>query len=155
MSITSQFQSTLPVWGGTVQPIHNGVNYHEISIHPPRVGRDKQLNKKIMKRGIFQSTLPVWGGTGNGRRGWRRRGYFNPPSPCGEGLGQFSFSIVWTLFQSTLPVWGGTISSIMSGFVTIIFQSTLPVWGGTGTGFDRRNVLFYISIHPPRVGRDV
>ena len=41
----------------------------------------------LAKKGAFQSTLPVWGGT-------RWQGYdisfahcFNPPSPCGEGLG--------------------------------------------------------------------
>ena len=34
------------------------------------------------------------------------------------------------------------------------FQSTLPVWGGTGQGRPIGATLD-ISIHPPRVGRDV
>ena len=147
----------------------------------------------------FQSTLPVWGGTpfslvtvskifyfnppspcGEGLARlallWRRMANFNPPSPCGEGRHFQSQGIRVGKFQSTLPVWGGTsdkISKIRSGFE---FQSTLPVWGGTrpdaacsckqfqfqstlpvwgGTGlFVALALVFVISIHPPRVGRD-
>ena len=79
------FQSTLPVWGGTVQRLYYqqySENFNppspcgeghlpsllplyliKISIHPPRVGRDawlRSLNRQARK---FQSTLPVWGGT--------------------------------------------------------------------------------------------
>ena len=55
-------------------------------------------------------------------------------------------------FQSTLPVWGGTEIIIPpEGYV--LFQSTLPVWGGTELlAYGDANQ--YISIHPPRVGRD-
>ena len=56
-------------------------------------------------------------------------------------------------FQSTLPVWGGTAEEMVS-IKDIAFQSTLPVWGGTkitiSNSFSQR-----ISIHPPRVGRDL
>ena len=34
-----------------------------ISIHPPRVGRDRHPVPKRCRRWSFQSTLPVWGGT--------------------------------------------------------------------------------------------
>ena len=34
-----EFQSTLPVWGGTIRK-HGGYVAGQISIHPPRVGRD-------------------------------------------------------------------------------------------------------------------
>ena len=57
---TTQFQSTLPVWGATAAAV--GLPFPV----------------------IFQSTLPVWGATAisgsSRRRGW----YFNPRSPCGE-----------------------------------------------------------------------
>ena len=177
MSITSQFQSTLPVWGGTatlVTVLHAGTT--------------------------FQSTLPVWGGTGRnlsiqpnsryfnppspcgeGRStlfpGSKISKNFNPPSPCGEGLGngsdtrsgwKFQSTLpVWggtrtlddiaerfDVFQSTLPVWGGTLCGYGSIAGELAFQSTLPVWGGTHVFF----LLFrrgHISIHPPRVGRDL
>ena len=52
-----------------------------------------------------------------------------------------------------LPVWGGIC--ILSGAIRSLgFQSTLPVGGGTCVfGQDIGHVL--ISIHPPRVGRDL
>ena len=57
-----KFQSTLPVWGGTKRQKFNPDRYN-ISIHPPRVGRDKWRKDKKGLGFIFQSTLPVWGGT--------------------------------------------------------------------------------------------
>ena len=152
MSITSQFQSTLPVWGGTgpcaelqfmtgkfqsTLPVWGGTlsgstarTHTLISIHPPRVGRDMMILLKVGRAKEFQSTLPVWGGTH----------LF------------FSF-FVGSRFQSTLPVWGGTGTAgypekvyphfnppspcgegrvfTRSPRSSAIFQSTLPVWGGT------------------------
>ena len=35
-----------------------------------------------------------------------------------------------------------------------MFQSTLPVWGGTDDAIVCENAWVYVSIHPPRVGRD-
>ena len=85
--------------------------------------------------------------------GWQGPGrYFNPPSPCGEGLPGGGLGTCIVVFQSTLPVWGGT-SSIRNCRRTSAFQSTLPVWGGTiSTGQLLLDTI--ISIHPPRVGRD-
>ena len=101
-----EFQSTLPVWGGTRAPTEST---------PPAV---------------FQSTLPVWGGT------------------CSAA--NFLLS---ARFQSTLPVWGGTRDAVIYG-LSRIFQSTLPVWGGT-MPISSPTLSGLISIHPPRVGRDV
>ena len=124
-----QFQSTLPVRGGTrfTAFVLAAVR---ISIHPPRVGRDFQSFDLLGAFIQFQSTLPVWGGTwcfGNVRCAVDD---FNPPSPCGEGRESFTKTLKKFLFQSTLPVWGGT----------------------------RQSCFFccscLISIHPPRVGRD-
>ena len=100
------FQSTLPVWGGTV---------HDL------VGRQAVL---------FQSTLPVWGGTVRAHAVSKPHLHFNPPSPCGEGLLPDVFADVFIQFQSTLPVWGGT-QLFLPGETGFLFQSTLPVWGGT------------------------
>ena len=55
------FQSTLPVWGGTGGRRAEALE-RAISIHPPRVGRDREPICCIS--------------SGN---------HFNPPSPCGEG----------------------------------------------------------------------
>ena len=56
---------------------------------------------------------------------------FNPPSPWGEGL-----------------------PFVLTYVATCGFQSTLPVGGGTEDFAPEANTL-YISIHPPRGGRDV
>ena len=57
----------------------------KISIHPPRVGRDRPPGRR---------TLTIRN--------------FNPPSPCGEGLMILLKVGRAKEFQSTLPVWGGT-----------------------------------------------
>ena len=86
--------------------------------------------------------------------GWQGPGrYFNPPSPCGEGHSFFVPPSVFFVFQSTLPVWGGTGSGRWRPAPPPGFQSTLPVWGGTSR-FSIFSGFCFISIHPPRVGRD-
>ena len=84
------FQSTLPVWGGTFRH-RPTVSVDDISIHPPRVGRDEvpikflcyviisihppRVGRDFLSTQIgiwlpkFQSTLPVWGGTNSGSTG--------------------------------------------------------------------------------------
>ena len=82
--ILRQFQSTLPVRGGTVRywamyidgvfqstlPVRGGTARHKclretrgISIHPPRAGRDAASQVGKTEFELFQSTLPVRGGT--------------------------------------------------------------------------------------------
>ena len=79
-----QFQSTLPVWGGTGSSLEI-TSEIEISIHPPRVGRDTDFHRVLALCLGFQSTLPVWGGTRVGALTPHPGCDFNPPSPCGEG----------------------------------------------------------------------
>ena len=59
-----RFQSTHPVWGGTLSAPTLGADV-PISIHPPRVGWDPRPWPKP-----------------------RSPGHFNPPTPCGVGRGQ-------------------------------------------------------------------
>ena len=102
-----RFQSTLPVGGGTrrqVGTVAMGDNFNppspwgegqgkvfitisqsDISIHPPRGGRDIYRNPQH-----------------------QRHQDFNPPSPWGEGRGFLMDFQAFTKFQSTLPVGGGT-----------------------------------------------
>ena len=56
------FQSTRPVWGAT-RVDHLQGRTIEISIHAPRVGRDKRQPRKARLPREFQSTRPVWGAT--------------------------------------------------------------------------------------------
>ena len=79
---------------------------NDISIHPPRGGRD--ISSTVSREtNIFQSTLPVGGGTRTNLKLYRVK-----------------------KFQSTLPVGGGTIIKYYQD-KTRLFQSTLPVGGGT------------------------
>ena len=81
------FQSTLPVWGATLEKFRTSMEFW-----------------------AFQSTLPVWGATPSLRPPRVPKGDFNPRSPCGErqpGKGGLPGA---PGFQSTLPVWGATFS---------------------------------------------
>ena len=95
------------------------------------MGRDDRLNSMSAQGQVFQSTRPVWGAT------------------------SFSqMSSMLKIFQSTRPVWGATFVFVHPVSQSDIFQSTRPVWGATSH-------IFYhfweatISIHAPRVGRDM
>ena len=125
-----------------------------ISIHAPRVGRDSRPLMSLTMTLSFQSTRPVWGAT------------------------RFVLQLCQAVrqFQSTRPVWGATSGSEMLSAM-LIFQSTRPVWGATTPcrthgaaagnfnprapcGARRRHVQSEpgntcISIHAPRVGRDL
>ena len=182
------FQSTRPAWGATRSQELRRCQ-HMISIHAPRVGRDKSRRKCWARsshfnprapRGArpwppwdcgrcpgFQSTRPAWGATkrreeqrradeisihaprvGRDRRGLRPRrthNNFNPraPTPAGRRAG----------FQSTRPALGATPAALVEiGFLS--FQSTRPAWGATAD-FIRGTKSAQISIHAPRVGRDL
>ena len=58
----NEFQSTRPVWGATTRKLSN-VQRAKISIHAPRVGRDRMYVHLPMRHNQFQSTRPVWGAT--------------------------------------------------------------------------------------------
>ena len=168
----SPFQSTHPVWGGTVhtKPIAPGGS---ISIHPPRVGWDLMLHRRslgkiisihpprvgwdrLLLRREYYGTISIH----PPRVGWDRRnvgGYrgnihFNPPTPCGVGPTSRSSPTSFTIFQSTHPVWGGTRPGPSCwGWSRISIHPPRVGWDLTAwvTGMSLE-----ISIHPPRVGWD-
>ena len=101
------FQSTLPVWGGT------GVGFaphglRDISIHPPRVGRDSSFFIFLFFGCGFQSTLPVWGGTTQLELPETSKGISIHPPRVGRDYRTIIRIGNNFRFQSTLPVWGGT-----------------------------------------------
>ena len=73
--------------------------------------------------------------------------YFNPPSPCGEGL----LYLVDSLDHCRISIHPPRVGRDLSHFVTISafypFQSTLPVWGGTPIGFPL--LAACINFNPP------
>ena len=65
------------------------------------------------------------------RRAWHSPSHFNPPAPCGAGQDVGHLAVILRGFQSTRPVRGGTIN------VQLVMT------------------MIFISIHPPRAGRDI
>ena len=78
---------------------------------------------------------------------------FNPRAPCGARPCATRVSFNCSIFQSTRPVWGATTMIVCQRMVDG-FQSTRPVWGATITA-KRLQQRRGISIHAPRVGRDL
>ena len=123
------FQSTRPAWGATFNPLLL-IRPQGVSIHAPRVGRD--LSRSAMRS---------------------QRSSFNPRAPCGARLRDALDDAGFAPFQSTRPVWGAT-SGCRPSSRRSSFQSTRPVWGATPQLFFLPKE-YLISIHAPRVGRDL
>ena len=95
----------------------------------------------------------MWGATGVDYVIEQGTTDFNPRAPCGARRWMKTSDGGMHIFQSTRPVWGATTRALI---VTPrwLFQSTRPVWGATGKRRSDCKVNF-ISIHAPRVGRDL
>ena len=125
----------------------------QISIHPPRAGRDLPSNSELMRAAIyFNPPAPC----GAGRTTTLLCGlpiYFNPPAPCGAGQYILQPAQVNVKFQSTRPVRGGTEERIR--LETLLGISIHPPRAGRDVAIiDQALKLLSISIHPPRAGRD-
>ena len=145
-----KFQSTRPVRGGTrkrgfairkanisIHPPRAGRDRigravtvrSAISIHPPRAGRDS-IDRKASIEELISIHPPRAGRDNTLLRGALNVKDFNPPAPCGAGQW---FRLNWEVtmaFQSTRPVRGGTTGRRRYS-AEWTFQSTRPVRGGT------------------------
>ena len=150
---TSSFQSTLPAWGETrlliegdgddidfnpLSPhgerhglLQHGHAFQLISIHSPRMGRDQMERGIAGRKTDFNPLSPHGERPLEAYAGADGGGDFNPLSPHGERQRR-NCTFRWTRS----------------------FQSTLPAWGETGDR-GRVTVSTLISIHSPRMGRDV
>ena len=124
----------------------------QISIHSPRMGRDRVLFLPGKRRGRFQSTLPAWGETYAVGARVRYGGIsIHSPRMGRDGILRFLRRRIQR-FQSTLPAWGETRAAaprrrrrnfnplsphgerrrtMQQNYETERFQSTLPAWGET------------------------
>ena len=129
LDILASFQSTRPVWGAT------GTEQYEcrpggVSIHAPRVGRDRRRR---------QSELDI------------RR--FNPRAPCGARHAITGTLSGGQMFQSTRPVWGATRALYHSTIPHYVSIHAPRV--GRDSNWDETTAVTGVSIHAPRVGRDL
>ena len=113
-----------------------------ISIHSPRMGRDRPQPPAARPSQDFNPLSPH-GERPVGCQLRGRRGNFNPLSPHGERLLSRRERRGRDRFQSTLPAWGETGGAGRAGN-SAEFQSTLPAWGETGRQGDaqRQDVDF-------------
>jgi len=125
------FQSTLPVWGET------GVDYlrrvlEKISIHSPRVGRDQYYTDSI----------------------YRYR-HFNPLSPCGERRRSITSATCENLHFNPLSPCGERPVVCGKGCLRHPYFNPLSPCGERLQHERDTGYIHYISIHSPRVGRDL
>ena len=116
-------------------------------------GERPPCQQPVMTLLLFQSTLPVWGETGADPLFPGSPAHFNPLSPCGERRAMRSMGHGARNFNPLSPC-GERPNIIIQHYVVMLFQSTLPVWGETSNKLDMR-MSIAISIHSPRVGRDL
>ena len=147
------FQSTLPVWAATDEPVEETTAEKYISIHAARVGSDRALcdvaytiylisihaarvgsdyrpARQFATKPVFQSTLPVWAATGRIEGKRRTPDDFNPRCPCG----QRHFYSVNIDLDEKISIHAARVGSDNNG--------------------SRRFVYIIISIHAARVGSD-
>ena len=170
----TEFQSTRPVWGATVSTsmvyqtagisIHaprvgrdRGQSVHhvdsDISIHAPRVGRDQCSTVPFIVQQNFNPRAPCGARLFSGKTSVGNSVISIHAPRVGRDCSHVFFSFQRSRFQSTRPVWGATPFASISLAAFLSFQSTRPVWGATQwVAF--KDMLTLISIHAPRVGRD-
>ena len=144
------FQSTLPVWGATLNSwLLNGGDF--VSIHAPRVGSDQALRNLCITLCVsihaprvgsdrFQPFQSLWLSS------------FNPRSPCGE---RRCSSVSWFLswFVSIHAPRVGSDQDICLCVALCAVSIHAPRVGSDET-FGLAVAACRVSIHAPRVGSD-
>ena len=122
-----------------------------VSIHAPRVGRDFTHDLSPFCPRSFNSRAPR-GARLLARRRWWRRSCFNSRAPRGARQSRTLAHAGIKGFQFTRPAWGATftiVTSPPSGGVSIHAPRV-----GRDIGRRGRRSMYRVSIHAPRVGRD-
>ena len=166
-----------PRVGRDVDSCYFGESKREISIHSPRVGRDALAERCRYRLILFQSTRPAWGETDrrwseeaeiiefqSTRPAWgetrTRSGRsasfrnFNPLAPRGARQGNAVEIRVLALDFNPLAPRGARPSTAISIPPVMDFNPLAPR-GARRAGDWRKRDHPGISIHSPRVGRDL
>ena len=107
-SVFFVFQSTLPVWGGTLKRGDRVELIPGFQSTLPVWGGTQPSPPLNMSTNRFQSTLPVWGGTLIFRPSLCLFRISIHPPRVGRDPRRKKKQTSNSRFQSTLPVWGGT-----------------------------------------------
>ena len=128
-SIPPAFQSTLPMWGATINAKPACTLYTYFNPHSP-CGERRQTR--------WKGQTPA---------------YFNPHSPCGERPKRIRESFTAPTFQSTLPMWGATTILTIDATRFHISIHTPHVGSDPVMALSQLSRLC-ISIHTPHAGSD-
>ena len=121
-----------------------------ISIHAPLAGCDAAARVQKGGRRVFQSTHPLRGATSASCPAGRRRGYFNPRTPCGVRRAGSRLRTAAAPISIHAPLAGCDAKSSESTMRTMLFQSTHPLRGATTGRVPPPSVLSFQSTHPLR-----
>jgi len=146
------FQFTRPAWGATTNWRITRADI-EVSIHAPRVGRDR-LNNAVAKISGVSIHAPRVGRDGGSRppASAGNRG-FNSRAPRGARPREAKNVKRIKKFQFTRPAWGAT-SIVRRDIRAAGVSIHAPRVGRDGLRRPRRRPR-HVSIHAPRVGRDL
>ena len=126
----------------------------KISIHAPRVGRDKVDLAPLGYSPKFQSTRPVWGAT-DSLVGWLYITTISIHAPrVGRDHWKSSYSLVLIVISIHAPRVGRDRRRQPRGFLQAHFNPRAPC-GARPDCFVPARSPRAISIHAPRVGRDL
>ena len=123
-----------------------------ISIHSPRMGRDRRRRLPPSTSGCISIHSPRMGRDAERHRDLRGHADFNPLSPHGERPARRRPGGGHEKFQSTLPAWGETRIHVRPLLEDVISIHSPRM----GRDQSRQAALPgpIISIHSPRMGRD-
>ena len=125
-----QFQSTLPAWGETpLAPTSTAAR--EISIHSPRMGRDRRKGGQRFRSSRISIHSPRMGRDFAVNVYRFASKHFNPLSPHGERLSHGALVELMLPISIHSPRMGRDIWAMYARSVPSRFQSTLPAWGET------------------------
>ena len=149
---TKDFNPRAPCGARPVIYLHSLFQYG-ISIHAPRVGRDRDLHGAGGGMMEFQSTRPVWGATSVGASA----NYATDISIHAPRVGRDAIARHFAGLLHAISIHAPRVGRDCRMYALISslcsFQSTRPVWGATAREQSNR-AHARISIHAPRVGRD-
>jgi len=150
-----QFQFTRPAWGATVmQQVPCGLEHvsihaprvgrdkthprnfdhlQAVSIHAPRVGRDFTCDYARILDALFQFTRPAWGATSGEEAKYLSTAEFQFTRPAWGATAYRALRHDGLRFQFTRPAWGATRPTPTSPPRGGRFQFTRPAWGATSS----------------------
>ena len=154
LEIRSLFQSTLPVWGATDGSYCRFEFDSVISIHAPRVGSDVAVQPRTARLRSISIHAPRVGSDSDDAEHIEITEISIHAPRVGSDIIRSKLSVAVKEFQSTLPVWGATRHDRKRKRVFCDFNPRSPCGERQDARITEISIV-QISIHAPRVGSDI